>query len=249
MTFFDKIQNAFRKNLLPGIVLWTFGMSLIGAYFYLPGVHAALDSVAALKERYSFLFAAVTMGLFGGLIPAMVALGMGRIPKHRRMRDTLFFTIFWAYKGIEIDILYRIQAYLFGDGSDFVTLTLKTAVDQFVYMPLVATVPLLVLYQWKDRDYRIPPTIDCLKTRDFWVRIPLVIFSCWMVWIPAVYMIYWFPSSLQLAIANLIECFWALMLIVLTAPAGKKGERVARPPAPIEDVSCGWRQKSSNDQL
>jgi len=31
-------------------------------------------------------------------------------------------------------------------------------------------------------------------------------------------MIYWFPSALQLAIANLIECFWALMLIILTGP-------------------------------
>lgn len=87
MTFLSKIKDAFRKNLLPGFVLWVFGMSLIGAYFYLPGVHAALDAVAGLKDRYSFLFSALSMGLLAGWIPAMVALGMGRMPP---LPDSLF---------------------------------------------------------------------------------------------------------------------------------------------------------------
>jgi hypothetical protein len=216
MRILTQIGKAFRKNLLPGCVLWCFGLLLITGYFYVDAINSILDVTADLKETYGFLFSAVSMGLFGGLIPANVALTMGRIPKHRRFRDTVFFTLFWAFMGVEIDLLYRIQAACFGSGSDFVTLTLKTVVDQFVYMPLIATVPLLILYHWKDMDYLLAPTIDSLKCRAFWAKTPLVIFSCWIVWIPAVYMIYWFPSSLQLAIANLIECFWALMLLVLT---------------------------------
>jgi hypothetical protein len=83
---------------------------------------------------------------------------------------------------------------------------------------LIATLPLLILYGWKDSDYQTSAVIMQLKTSAFWLRMPLIIVSCWMVWIPAVYMIYWFPAALQIVIANLIECFWALMLIVLTHP-------------------------------
>ena len=229
MRIFTKIASAFRKNLLPGCVLWIFGVLLIVGYFHVDGVRSILNVTANLKETYGFLFSAISMGLFGGLIPAMVALAMGQIPRHRRFRDTAFFTFFWAYKGVEIDALYRIQAACFGSGTDFTTLTLKTVVDQFLYMPLIATVPLLVLYQWKDADYRFASTIICLKSKAFWAKIPLLIFSCWIVWIPAVYMIYWFPSSLQLAIANLIECFWALMLIVLTASSSNESRPSPRP--------------------
>lgn len=210
--------TAFRKNLGPGLVLWVFGMSLIGMYFYTDSARSLLDRIAGLKESYSFLFSALSMGLFGGFIPAMVASAMGRIPRYRQAKDTAFFTIFWAYKGIEIDVLYRVQAGLFGHGSDFVTLTCKTGVDQFLYMPLIGTIPLLVLYRWKDLDYSRGRVIKDLSVKAFWQRVPVVIVSCWTVWIPAVYMIYWFPSALQLAIANLIECFWALMLIILTGP-------------------------------
>ena len=216
MELIPKIKKAFRTNLLPGIVLWIFGTSLILGYYYLSPVQIFLDRMASLKDAYGFLFSFVSMGLFAGFIPAFVATIIGHIPKHRRFQDIIFYTIFWSYKGMEIDLLYRIQVVLFGEGSDFLTLTYKTIVDQFVYMPLIATIPLLILYRWKDLDYKTHKVVGQLKTKAFWAQVPLVVISCWIVWIPAVYMIYWFPPSLQLAIANLIECFWALMLIVLT---------------------------------
>ena len=214
----SQIATAFRKNLLPGLLLSVFGVSLIGTYYYSASVRSFLDGMGSLKSSYGFLFSAISMGLFGGFIPSMVAHATGKIPAHRRIRDTLFFTLFWAYKGIEIDFLYRVQADLFGTGSDFVTLTLKTLVDQLLYMPIIGTVPLVFLYLWKDLDYAMGQAIKRLGTRAFWKGIPVIIFTCWMVWIPAVYMIYWFPSVLQIAIANLVECFWALMLIMLTKP-------------------------------
>lgn len=213
---FTQIRTAFRKNLLPGVVLWVFGMSLIGMYFYVAPVRSVLEHAARLKETYSFLFSAISMGVFAGLIPSIVAISMRRIPRYRRYKDTIFYTLFWAYKGMEIDLLYRIQVHLFGSGSDFMTLTYKTMVDQFIYVPVIATLPLLVLYRWKELDYTLAATLVSVRTKDFWRQVPIVTISCWLVWVPAVYMIYWFPSALQLAIANLIECFWALLLILLT---------------------------------
>jgi hypothetical protein len=39
-----------------------------------------------------------------------------------------------------------------------------------------------------------------------------VTFSQWMVWIPAVSIIYCLPSALQIPLFNLVVCFWVLLL-------------------------------------
>ena len=54
--------------------------------------------------------------------------------------ECLFLTVFWAYKGIEVDAFYRLQALMFGNGSDFLTIFAKVVVDQFVYNPVWAAV-------------------------------------------------------------------------------------------------------------
>jgi hypothetical protein len=48
---------------------------------------------------------------------------------------------------------------------------------------------------------------------DEWIT---VLFSTWVVWIPAVSIVYSLPSALQLPIFNLVLCFWCLLLTFVT---------------------------------
>jgi len=40
----------------------------------------------------------------------------------------------------------------------------------------------------------------------------VVMVSIWAVWLPAVVIIYSFPSPLQLPLFNIVLCFWCLLL-------------------------------------
>jgi hypothetical protein len=49
-----------------------------------------------------------------------------------------FYAGFLGYKGMETDAFYRMQAYIFGEGTDFWTIFIKVVVDQFVWNPIYA---------------------------------------------------------------------------------------------------------------
>jgi hypothetical protein len=42
----------------------------------------------------------------------------------------LFYAVFWGVKGTEVDAFYRLQALMFGNGTDAGTIALKVLVDQ-----------------------------------------------------------------------------------------------------------------------
>ena len=207
---------AARRNRSAGLALWTFGCVIIAGYFFVPAVRQMLDQVAEWKVRWGFLFSVLSTGLFGGLIPSLIQMLADRkqpdAPRHYPISNTLF----WGVKGIEIDLLYRIQAMLFGSGADWQTVGIKTMVDQFIYVPALGLPNVILFYLWRDCGYdcqRFPRKLGRNWYRN---RILPVLIANWFVWVPAVVLIYVFPLALQLPIQNLILCFWILMLTLLT---------------------------------
>lgn len=65
---------------------------------------------------------------------------------------------------------------------------------------------------WKDCDF----SFARLKAELGWdfvtFRVPSVLCSTWMVWVPAVSLIYSLPSTLQIPLFNLVLCFFVLIL-------------------------------------
>ncbi len=135
----------------------------------------------------------------------------------------IFYITFWAVKGIEIDILYRLQAFVFGDNTKGATIIAKVLVDQFIYSPLWAVPSLVLLYQWQAR--RFPLHTRWIKLNKKWYidMILPVMLASWVVWIPTVAFIYCLKMPLQLPVQNVILCLWCLMLMVITKEDGLKG--------------------------
>ncbi len=216
---FQQGLRSFKQNIYPALVFQAFAITLYLLYRFHTPTQQLLAHVSELKAQAGILFPAVSTALFGGILPFLVQRAR---PAHRHTvpwSALLFFALFWAYKGIEVDLLYRGQAYLFGNNAQVTTILKKLALDMGLYVPFWTIPTVLLAYQWKDRGYDTRATLASINWR--WYRdevIPLIVFNC-AVWIPAVAVIYALDQPLQLPMQNLVQCFWSIMLIFLTRPS------------------------------
>ncbi len=209
-----------KANLVPGLVLQSFALIIAVCYFHVEEARIAFETIGLLKERHGFLFSAISTALFGGLVPFLVLLFSRRIPAGSAGRELAFYIGFWIWKGVEVDALYRGQAVVFGDTSEPTVILVKTIVDQFLYNPLWAGPTQMICFLWKDCGFSVKETLAQLRVRPFGQRTLTVLLSTWVVWVPAVAVIYALPGLLQLPLFNLVLCFWCLLLSFVSRSSG-----------------------------
>lgn len=214
--FRASVRRGVRANLAPGLVLQAFALAMVLGYYTAPPLRAAFDTVGAWKEQGGYLFSALSTALFGGLIPFSVLWFSGLVEARRVGTTLLFYVGFWLWKGVEVDAFYRSQAVLFGDGISLDVLIPKVLFDQFVYNPLWAAPTQTLCFLWMDSDFRWVNVKEKLRQRALVPRILIILASTWVVWIPAVAIIYSLPGALQIPLFNLVLCFWSLLLSFLS---------------------------------
>jgi hypothetical protein len=216
MTIKRSISLALKQNLLPGMILQLFALALVLIYFFVPSSQWVYAWFGVLKHSYGYAYAFFATALFGGLIPFCYLYFTGRLDKNRGYIALLiFYLIFWGLKGIEVDFFYQLQGKWFGYENSVKTIFLKTAVDQFIYSAFWAAPSITITYLWVECGYDFRAWRAALNQNFFCVKIPTVILSNWMVWIPAVSIVYSMPQDLQIPLFNLVLCFWVLLLAVL----------------------------------
>ena len=209
---------AMVQNRLPTAILWLFGLGLIIGYYKWPPMEACLNGLGDVKSRFGFVFSFFSTAVFGGLLPALIPSLLGKRAPKVNGTNVITATLFWGLKGIEIDLFYRLQAWWFGDLSNWQIVGVKVLVDQFVYVPLIGVVNIVLFYLWRDNQFSVAETWSALGKHWYARRVLPLLISNWVVWIPAVGLIYSLPLPLQLPIQNLILCFWVLILVVFTHP-------------------------------
>jgi hypothetical protein len=201
-----------KRNALPGLALQGFALLLVLMYYYVPALKPTFQAVADAKTAYGFTFSGVSTAVFGGLIPFLFLLGTGQVPRSRRFAEFLFYLGFWAYRGMEVDLLYRLQALMFGETPTVSTIVRKVLFDQFVYNIFWAGPGQTIFFLWKEQGFRARAVLPYLAPGKFIPSMITILFSTWMVWIPSVSIIYCLPLPLQIPLANLVLCFWVLLL-------------------------------------
>lgn len=213
--------EAFRRNLLPGLALQAIGVAIVLAYYCWPAAKGFYDAVTDLKNSGGFLFSGASTCLFGGIVP-FAFMFIRRQICGDYLRLAVFFMLFWFWRGMETDAFYRLQAFMFGHGTDWLTIMKKVLFDQFVYTAFWVSPLILVIYSWKDSGFSISRAKQTLG-RDFLTfRLPAFILPTWAVWIPTVAIIYCLPAPLQLPLFSVELCFWSLVLCLL-ADSAKTG--------------------------
>ena len=114
-----------------------------------------------------------------------------------------------------------------GDNADFLTVALKTIFDQFVYVPIFGLLNVILFLAWREADYSFSRLRKRLAPGWYRDRVLPGLVANWLIWIPAVALIYCFPLALQLPVQNLILCFWILLLTILTSDHSKAADTAA----------------------
>lgn len=208
--------RAGRANLIPGIVLWLCGTLIIVSYYYVPAARNSWEMVADAKEKYGFLFSACSTALFGGIIPYIFQWIAPSTRAGLRWSHVGFFIVFWAVKGMEIDLFYRVQAWLWGDDNQLSTILIKVFVDQIVYVPIWVVPTMTLAYVFKDAGFRLSGLREKLGPTPYLTWCLPITLTNWIVWIPAVSLIYCLPLALQLPVQNLVLCLYVLIILFLT---------------------------------
>jgi hypothetical protein len=209
----SNIKSAIGTNLLPGLCLQLFALTIGLSYFYWPASLQTFQFFADLKAEYDGLYAMISTSIFGGLLPFLYMFLKGEI-RFLPIQQLLFYLLIWAILGWVINAFYGLQVLLFGEGTDWLTIVKKTAFDQFVFSVFV-TAPIIALaFLWKDQQFNWQQTKmqldDLIK-----VQIPTTVVTTWIIWIPAVSLIYMMPTNLQIPLFNLVLCFFVLILAIL----------------------------------
>ena len=200
----------------PGLVVIAVAASVVVAYYSHAPTHAALERLAAFRTRGGYVFSAMANLVFGGLLPFLILrLNSATRPVHP-WRHLLFFAAYPAWKGVEVDLLYRFQAVLFGGTNDWLVVLKKMLVDQLVYTPLTVSYA-VVLYAWKDAGFRAAaPLADLRAGRWFARRVFPVLLAVWCVWVPTVCCIYALPLALQFPLNCAINFLWMTLFSLIT---------------------------------
>lgn len=185
-------------------------------YFLVEPVQVAFQQIGKLKAETDPWFAIVTTACFAGVIPWAVQASRGRFATGTKTKHLLFLTIYWAVQGFAVDTLYQWQEGVFGSGRDVETLLIKVVIDQLPFNLLWGTPNSTVWYGWRDagfswNQFRIENPLPRLVNRYVTIQI-----SVWIVWVPAVIMIYTLPIDLQIPLFNLVICFFSLLLATVS---------------------------------
>ena len=216
MSIKKSIVAALKQNLMPGLVLQFFALTLVLVYFFVPASQPVYAWFGILKHQYGFAYAFFATAIFGGLIPFLYLLFTGRLNPDRNYFALLaFYLLFWGLKGMEVDFFYQLQGNWFGYENNVKTIFLKTCVDQFIYSAFWAAPSITVAYLWVEHNYDFNAWLKAMNRTFFFVKVPTIVLSNWMVWIPAVSIVYSMPQDLQIPLFNLVLCFWVLLLAVL----------------------------------
>jgi hypothetical protein len=197
--------------------LWVAALGLVIGYYRIPAIHAALARVVEIRQATGLGFAIVSTAVFGGLFPFVYlrfSRGAGGGHPTHAWSQGLSLTAFWAYKGLEVDLWYRLQAHVFGSGHEITTVAVKVVADQFVYCPAFAVPVTAAVYEFVETRFDRKRLMADLRAPGWYRRRVLpVLISNIVVWVPAVAVIYALPTPLQLPLQNLVLCFYTLVVV------------------------------------
>ena len=215
MSIASSIAAVFRENRVPCLALNVIVITLVGSYYQVPAVAAVWEAVGAFKLKWAYAFSLGSTIFAAALLPSLVQLVMGTLPPEGRWKRVGLLSLFWGYRGMEIDWFYQVQGWLFGTGNDATTLLKKVTLDQFVMSPLWFVPTVLIAMRWVDMGGSWARTRASL-TREFWTRTcPTVMVTNWLVWIPTLALVYSLPPALQFPLFSVVMCFFILIVTLL----------------------------------
>jgi hypothetical protein len=209
--------HSIRALLRPGLALQTAALALVLAYYFVPAAADSFAQLARWQTEGGFAFSAITTALCGGLLPFLFLRLQPETREAHPWPHLIFFLLFWAWKGAEVDLWYRTLSWWHGSGNDPSTIVRKVLSDQFGFNPLYASPIGNLCFAWKDAGFRWAPVAADVRAGRWYARSVLpVLLAVWFLWIPVTACVYSLPAPLQMPLFNVVLCFWSMLFAHIT---------------------------------
>ena len=207
--------EAVKKNRLPAVVLWAVSVVAVLVYYTLPAFPAVLEPLARWQKESGWFAAFLNRVVFCGLIPGLFIVCVKSLrPKH--VVAVLAVQTLWSgICGVVSDWMFSLNAYMFGTGVDLLTLSVKTAVCQFVWTPAFFAPIGAVVYFWIGRDFSFERFRCEMPDRFYYGLVLPNLLVNWVLWIPVTFAIHAFPTPLQIQLSGLAGALFSLMLLAI----------------------------------
>lgn len=212
--------HSARTLFRPGLVLQALALGMVVSYYYLPAAREGFESLARWRTEGGYVFSAFASALCGGLLPFLYLRLTSSDLSIYPWPHLFFFTAFWAWKGAEVDLLYRTLSTLYGSEPTPGVVVRKVLTDQFVFNVFYAAPVGNLAFGWKDAGFKWSPVVADVRLGSWYGRRVLpVLISVWAVWLPVVSCVFALPAPLQIPLFNIVLCFWSLLFAHITQRA------------------------------
>ncbi len=220
-------SGAIRLNLLPCLVLQTLMAVMGAAYLWHPASRRAFGELAQLRTSWGLIFSFLGTSLAAGILPEILRL---LVPTNATEEESepkigtrlLFGIPFWGIIGMQVDLFYRLQYFLFGPSDSTLVIFKKVLVDALIYCPLLAMPQVVCIFLWRDHGFSMDGFRGYTPLDFYALRIFPVLVANWMIWVPLVCIIYALPAALGVPFFIVGETFWVMVLTTLSASSRRK---------------------------
>ena len=204
--------HSARLLLWPGLILQGIALTLVLVYYFVPAAQGVFTRVGDWQRAGGYAFSALVTAGCGGLLPFLFLRFHRATRASHPWRHQGFFLLYWAWKGAEVDLVYRSLGLLYGSGHGLAIVGAKVLTDQFGYNVFYSAPVSALCFAWKDAGFRWAPVAADLRAGRWYSRRVLpVLLSLWCIWIPVVSCVYSLPAPLQMPLFNVVLCFWSML--------------------------------------
>ena len=199
--------RSFRATVIPLLLIWGFAALLVVAYYFVAPLG---DYFAALEDwhaRSGIWGVVANRVVFCGLVPAAFMLSVKGLREPRVWAVCIAQTVWSIAWGVICNKGFQLQARWFGSGNDWVTLCLKTGVDQFVFTPFVISPASAAFCFWLARDLSFARTHREWPQRFYRNLVLPNLLANWCISIPVTFAMFSFPTVLQIHVNSLNMAF------------------------------------------
>lgn len=206
-----------RAHWPPFLIIQIAAAALAFAYYGSPALQSFAAGVMAWKVAGGLPFAFATGVTAGGVVPEIAKTLTGRLRVFDRawLSKTAFTGMVYGIVATEVDVFYRVQAVLFGDGRDPLTLAVKTAADMLLFSPFLCVPTAVLLFRWRRRGYSFRHGLRAFSWGFYRERVLPAMVPCWVFWIPILLCVYAMPTNLQFVFSQLAEAAWSILFVFI----------------------------------
>jgi len=211
---FAQGYRAAKQNLAPMLALEAAMAVLVAIYYMWPAAAAVLSRFAAWQHAGGVLAASCATALAGGLLSeaSVVYLHNGGRWTPANLENAAFKLAMFFVSGAIVYEFYLQQAVWFGSGATWSVLVPKILVDQFGFTIIWSTPYMALLTRWQTLRYSFRSLWGELDRSFITQRMLPVLVTNWMLWIPAVTLIYAMPTNLQTPLFIFATAIWGILL-------------------------------------